>query len=78
MATTTFAAVDVLPLKLLSPPYTAVRECVPAVRAAVDNAATPLPLRFELPIWVVPSRKLTVPVGTPDVPGVTVAVSVTL
>ena len=38
--TTTFAPLDVLPLKLLSPPYTAVMMCVPAVRVDVENVAT--------------------------------------
>lgn len=74
----TLVPLDVLPLKLPSPPYAAVMACVPAVRVEVENAATPVPLTLELPICVVPSRKLTVPVGRPEVPGVTVAVSMTL
>ena len=48
----------------------------PAVSAEVEKVATPL-LSAALPICVVPSRKFTVPVGLPAVPGATVAVKVT-
>jgi hypothetical protein len=54
-----------------------VRLFVPAVSAVVENAATPLPFTAELPSWVVPSIKLTAPVGEPALV-VTVAVSVKL
>jgi hypothetical protein len=68
---------EVLLLKLPSPAYAAVMLWVPAVSVEMENVATPLPLRVETPSCVVPSRKLTVPVGEPTVPGVTVAVNVT-
>ena len=77
-ATATLATVELLALKLLSPPYAAVMLWVPAVRAPVEKFATPLPLRAELPSEVVPSKNVTMPVGTPAVPGATVAVKVTL
>jgi hypothetical protein len=73
--TTTLVTEDVLPLKLVSPPYCAVILCAPAASADVDSDATP-PLKLKLPIGLVPSRKVTVPVGTPEFPDVTVAVSV--
>ena len=49
-------------------------ECVPAVENEVVNVATP-ELTVPVPIEVVPSRKVTVPVA---VEGETVAVRVTL
>ena len=65
-----------LPANVALPAYTAVMECVAAVRDDVVNVACLLPLRVPLPIVVVPSRKLTVPDGVPE-PLVTVAVNVT-
>lgn len=64
--------------KVKSPLYTAVIERRPDASVEVVKAATPA-LRVDVPIAVVPSRKLTVPVGVP-VPeaGVTVAVKVTV
>ena len=64
---------------LLSPPYEAVIDCVPAARVVVLNVATPLALRVAVPRLLVPSRNVTVPVATlvPDC-GETVAVKVTL
>lgn len=50
---------------------------MPGARVEVVNIATPFELSDELPIEVVPSRKVTVPVGIPDVLEVTVAVKVT-
>ena len=64
--------------KFASPEYWTVRECVPFVRVEVVSVAEP-ELRFAVPIWVVPSRKATVPVGVPEPDlGATVAVKVTL
>ena len=65
-------ALLVLPVKLLSPPYTAVMLWLPPVRAAVLNVAV-VPLMVPVPSVVVPSLKVTVPVA----PVVTVAVKVT-
>ena len=64
-----------LPLKLPFPAYTAVIECVPAVREDVVNVARPLVSSEVDPSVVVPSMNVTVPVGTPD--PLTVAVKVT-
>jgi hypothetical protein len=72
-------AVDVLVMKLVSPPYTAVMECEPTVRDDVTYVAWPAPLSEPVPKVVVLSLKVTVPVGVPE-PGavaVTVAVNVT-
>jgi hypothetical protein len=54
-------------------------DCVPAARVVVVSVATPTALRVAVPRLVVPSRNVTVPVGTlvPDC-GETVAVKVTL
>jgi hypothetical protein len=76
-STTTLTTVDVLTLKLPSPLYAALMLWVPAVSAEVENVATPLAFNVEVPSCAVPSIKLTVPVGEPAVPGVTVAVKVT-
>ena len=75
VVTTTLVTEDRLPLKLGSPLYCAVISCVPAARADVDSDATP-PLKLELPIELAPSRNVTVPVGTIELPDVTVAVIV--
>ena len=45
---------------------------MPTASAVVDAAATPAPLSAPVPIDVAPSRKVTVPVGTPP-PGATAA-----
>ena len=70
---------DVLPAKLASPAYRAVIECAPAINAvpAVVNCADP-PDKFPVPSCVVPSRKVTVPVGELPEAGCTVVVNVTL
>ena len=54
-------------------------DCVPAARVVVVNVATPLAFKVPVPKVAVPSRNVTVPVGTllPDF-GVMVAVKVTL
>ena len=49
-------------LKLASPLYTAVMAWLPAASEVVLRAATPLD-RVPWPSGIVPSRKLTVPVG---------------
>ena len=51
-------------------------ECLPTDKLLVDKVAEPL-LKFSVPRVVVPSRKVTEPVGVPPVP-LTVAVNVTL
>lgn len=51
---------------------------MPAASVEVENVAVPLPFRLPLPICVVPSRKFTVPVGTPEVPDATFADSAML
>ncbi len=54
-------------------------ECMPAARVVVLNVATPLAFSCAVPRFVVPSRKVTVPVATVlPVGGETVAVKVTL
>jgi hypothetical protein len=50
---------------------------VPTVRVDVRKAATPLVLSMPVPSVVVPSRKVTVPVGVPKLLDVMVAVNVT-
>jgi hypothetical protein len=50
--------------------------CVPTVRLAIENAATPL-ARGALPRGIVPSRKVTVPVAVPETSGRTLALKVT-
>src|SRR5689334_6842520 len=66
-------AAEVLAALLLSPPYTAVCECVPTVSVVVEKLAVP-PATVPVPIVVAPSLNVTVPVAFE---GVTVAVSVT-
>src|SRR5271169_6059401 len=69
---------DVLLVKSLSPPYTTVIECVPTDKVEVLNVATPEPFSVAVPRTLVPSSKVTVPVGVPE-PGalaVTVVVKV--
>ena len=70
---------DVLPLKLVSPPYTAVILCDPTDSDVVLKVAVPEP-SVPVPRVVDPSMNVTVPVGVPA-PGATaatVAVNVTL
>jgi hypothetical protein len=71
-------AEDVLVVKLVSPPYTAVIACVVKERVEVVKLAWP-ELSVPVPITFEPSLKVTVPVGVPA-PGLaalTVAVNVT-
>ena len=65
-------ALLVLPVKLPSPPYTAVMLWLPAVSDEILNVAV-VPLIVPVPSVVLPSLKVTVPVA----PLVTVAVNVT-
>ena len=51
--------------------------CVPRPSVEIVNPLTPLPFSAELPSKVVPSKKVTVPVGVPVALGLTVAVKVT-
>jgi hypothetical protein len=76
--TTWLNAADVLPAKFVSPPKTAVIECVPPVSVDVEYMAWPLLFSDPLPSVELPSMNVTVPLGVP-VPlfGVTVAVNVT-
>src|SRR5258707_5407878 len=57
-------AVLSLPIKLLLPPYTAVIVCAATESAAVVKVAVPA-LSALLPSVLVPSEKVTVPVGVP-------------
>jgi hypothetical protein len=50
---------------------------VAADKVLIEYAATPLPFNVPVPSVVVPSRKVTVPVGVPAPPELTVAVNVT-
>ena len=52
-------------------------ECVPTVSVDVVKVATPPLFKVPVPRTVVPSRKVTVPVGVPEVLEVIVAVNVT-
>ncbi len=52
-----------LPVLFVSPPYTAVIECVATVNVVVANVATPEPFNVPVPIVVAPSLNVTVPVG---------------
>src|SRR4051794_18290613 len=70
-------APDVLATKFASPPYVAVIECTPTASVLVENVARfgDAPLSALVPIVVVPSLNVTVPVAAPLF---TVAVNVTV
>jgi len=70
-------AAEVLPAKFALALYLAVIECVPTVSVDVPKVATPLPFSVPVPSVVAPSRKVTVPVGVPEVLDMIVAVNVT-
>jgi len=70
------ASVPLLESKLVSPLYSALMVWVPTVSVAVSSVATP-PDRALVPRVVVPSLKVTVPVGVPA-PEDTVAVKTTV
>jgi len=71
-------AVEVLPLKLLSPPYVTVIVWLPTESNEVANVALPA-LKLAVPNVAAPSRNVTVPVGVPvaGATALTVAVKVT-
>ena len=69
------SAAEVLPLKLLSPAYTAVMECVPTPKDEVENVAVPL-TSVPAPNVPPPSMKVTMLVGVPE-PETTLAVNIT-
>jgi hypothetical protein len=72
-------AADVDAEKVASPEYAAVMECEPTASPEVLNVAAPDEFTVPVPIWVAPSLKVTLPVGTPDLDfGATVAVKVTV
>ena len=78
LLTTWDSTLDVEPVKLASPPYTAVMLWVPMASAEVVYVAILL-LKVPVPREVLPFLKVTVPVGVPA-PGeaaATVAVKVT-
>ncbi len=70
-------AVDVLPLKLLSPLYSAVMECEPTASDAVVKVAWAEASNVAVPRVEDPSLNVTVPVGVPLDKELTVAVKVT-
>jgi hypothetical protein len=61
-----------------SPPYVAEIVCDPPTSALVVSVAVPVPLRTAVPIAAVPSRNVTVPVGTAPSARDTTDVNVTL
>jgi len=72
--TTCFTAFDVLPVKFVSPPYTALIELLPTLSVEVSKVAVPL-LNVPVPSTVVPFMNETVsPLGGT---GVTTAVNFT-
>src|SRR5260370_30957361 len=58
---------EVEPVSAASPPYTALIECVPCVRAEGANEAEPFE-RGPVPRTVAPSRNSTTPVPLPSLP----------
>ena len=76
--TVRFTAIEVDELKVVSPLYFAVSECVPTASDVVEKVATQEGFNVPVPKFVVPSLKVTVPVGVllPDGP-VTFAVRAT-
>ena len=73
-------AVAVLLNRLLSPPYTALSECVPPDKPIIVYVAVAVvvPVSPAVPSDILPSSKVTVPVGVIPLPPATVAVIVTL
>ena len=69
--------VEALVRLMASPPYAAVTLCEATVRFVVLYVATPEEFNVAVPNAVLPSLKVTVPVGVPDPETVTVAVKVT-
>ena len=79
LVTIWLCAAEVLELKFVSPPYTAVTECVPTASFVVVKVACRVLPTAPVPstVAVVLSRNVTVPVGAPVRFGVMVAVKVT-
>ena len=76
--TVTLTALEPEPPLAESPPYVAVMECAPTLRLLVVYTAMPVPFNVIDPKVVVPSLKVTVPVGTLELPtSATVAVKLT-
>jgi hypothetical protein len=75
LLTVTVAAALEDPIKFPLPPYTAVMLCEPPARAEVAKATAPLLETEALPSCVVPSKKVTVPVGVPAAGSVTAIVA---
>jgi hypothetical protein len=65
----------VFAVKFVSPEYENVMTSFPTGREVVGYVAAPL-VRVAVPSWVLPLKKVTVPVGVPVVVEVTVAVTV--
>jgi hypothetical protein len=61
---TTSLNIALLGLKFAEPRYFPVIECAPTPSVEIENVATPLESRDAVPIFVVPSIRETVPVGT--------------
>lgn len=76
VCTTWLSAEEVLARYTPLPEYSAVIECVPALRLELEHCAWPEASTMPEQIAVVPSLKVTVPVAVPPLP-VTVAVKVT-
>lgn len=70
-------AAETLPAKFALPLYLAVIKCAPTVSTDVVKVATPLVFSVPVPSVVVPSRKVTVPVGVPELLDMIAAVNVT-
>src|SRR6266550_5479257 len=74
---------DVLPVKVTSPPYTAVMVCVPAPKVESGKVAVPREAQLHVttdavPIVFAPSLKVTVPLGDPPFWATTVATKLTV
>src|SRR5436305_7281315 len=74
---------DVLPVKVTSPPYTAVMVCVPAPKVESGKVAVPREEQLHVatdavPIVFAPSLKVTVPLGDPPFWPTTVATKLTV
>jgi hypothetical protein len=67
---------EVLATNVASPEYFAVMEWEPADRVELEKVACAVAFKVPVPIAVVPSRKVTVPLGVPGEVLVTVAVNV--
>lgn len=68
---------EVLEINVASPEYLAVMECDPVLKLELEKVACAVPSRFPVPIWLAPSKNVTVPLGVPVEALVTLAVNVT-